>query len=140
MLFRSEIAAGMDERALSADELTRIATTVVGKVDVPQVGSRYGTREDVEAARRARDEQLRAAIDQEITRTRNEQLYAQLDRRFTALERNVSPQVTISFPGTEYVKVDDVAREMRDGFAKMGARVTVLEGRNGANYYKTRMG
>ncbi|WP_276922427.1 phage tail tape measure protein [Corynebacterium pyruviciproducens] len=134
-----EIAAGMDERALSADELTRIATTVVGKVDVPQVGSRYETREDVEAARRARDEQLRAAIDQEITRTRNEQLYAQLDRRFTALERSVSPQVTISFPDVEYVKTEDVAREMRDGLTKMGARVTVLEARNGANYYKTRM-
>lgn len=135
-----EIAAGMDERPLATGELTRIASTVYGSVDVPQVGSRYGTREEVEAARRRRDEKLRAAIDAEITRTRNEQLYAQLDRRFTALERNASPQVTISFPGTEYVKTEDVAREMRDGFAKMGARVTVLEGHNGANYYKTRMG
>jgi len=134
-----EIAAGMDERALSADELTRIATTVVGKVDVPQVGSRYGTREDVEAARRARDEQLRAAIDREIARTRDQQLAAQLDRRFMSLERSVAPQVTISFPDVEYVKTEDVAREMRDGLTKMGARVTVLEGRNGANYYKTRM-
>lgn len=134
-----EIAAGMDERALSADELTRIATTVVGKVDVPQVGSRYGTREDVEAARRARDEQLRAAIDREIARTRDQQLAAQLDRRFMSLERSVAPQVTISFPDVEYVKTEDVAREMRDGLTKMGARVTVLEARNGANYYKTRM-
>lgn len=134
-----EIAAGMDERALGAGELTRIASTVLGTVDVPQVGSRYGIREEVEAARRARDDKLRAAIDQEITRTRNEQLYAQLDRRFTALERSVAPQVTISFPDVEYVKTEDVAREMRDGLTKMGARVTVLEGRNGANYYKTRM-
>ena len=37
------------------------------------------------------------------------------------------------------MRTEDVAREMRDQLSAVGRRVTVLEGKNGANYYKTRM-
>lgn len=135
-----EIAAALGEDILDATAVQEVATRVVAAVDTPQVSTRYSTREEVEQARRDRDAAVATALDRELAAKRAEMMDLQLDRRFTALERSVAPQVTISFPDVEYVKTEDVAREMRDGLTKMGARVTVLEGRNGANYYKTRMG
>lgn len=134
-----EIAAAMGHTALRAADITRVAQATLNQIDIPQISARYQTREDVEAARRARDEQLRAAVETELARTREQQLAAQMDRRFTAIERNMLPELTINLPGTEYMRTEDVAREMRDQISAVGHRVTVLEGKNGANYYKTRM-
>lgn len=134
-----EIAAAMDNTALRDADITRVAQATLNQIDIPQISARYQTREDVEAARRARDEQLRAAVETELARTREQQLAAQMDRRFTAIERNMLPELTINLPGTEYMRTEDVAREMRDQISAVGHRVTVLEGKNGANYYKTRM-
>lgn len=137
--WESEIAAAMDGAALRDADITRVAQAALDTIDIPQVGSRYQTREDVEAARRARDEQLRAAVESELQHTREQQLAAQMDSRFKAIERSTLPNLTISLPGTEYMRTEDVAREMRDQLSAVGQRVTVLEGKNGANYYKTRM-
>lgn len=134
-----EIAAAMGNTALRNVDITRVAQATLNQIDIPQISARYQTREDVEAARRARDEQLRAAVETELARTREQQLAAQMDRRFTAIERNMLPELTINLPGTEYMRTEDVAREMRDQISAVGHRVTVLEGKNGANYYKTRM-
>lgn len=134
-----ELAAAMDGAALGDARITRVAEAALDNIDIPQIGSRYQTREDVEAARRARDEQLRAAVESELAREREQLLAAQMDRRFKAIERSMLPELTISFPGTEYMRTEDVAREMRDQLSAVGRRVTVLEGKNGANYYKTRM-
>ncbi|MDK7179966.1 phage tail tape measure protein [Corynebacterium riegelii] len=134
-----EIAAAMGNTALRNADITRVAQATLNQIDIPQISARYQTREDVEAARRARDEQLRAAVETELARTREQQLAAQMDRRFTAIERNMLPELTINLPGTEYMRTEDVAREMRDQISAVGHRVTVLEGKNGANYYKTRM-
>jgi len=62
-----------------------------------------------------------------------------MDSRFKAVERSMLPELTINLPGTEYMRTEDVAREMQEQLNAVGHRVTVLEGRNGANYYKTRM-
>ena len=134
-----EIAAAMGNTALRDADIARVAQATLNQIDIPQISARYQTREDVEAARRARDEQLRAAVETELARTREQQLAAQMDRRFTAIERNMLPELTINLPGTEYMRTEDVAREMRDQISAVGHRVTVLEGKNGANYYKTRM-
>ena len=134
-----EIAAAMDHTALRNADITRVAQATLNQIDIPQISARYQTREDVEAARRARDEQLRAAVETELARTREQQLAAQMDSRFKAIERNMLPELTINLPGTEYMRTEDVAREMRDQISAVGHRVTVLEGKNGANYYKTRM-
>lgn len=135
----SELASAMDGAALREADVTRVAQAALDSIDIPQVGSRHQTREDVEAARRARDEQLRAAVESELQHTREQQLAAQMDSRFKAIERSMLPSLTISLPGTEYMRTEDVAREMRDQLSAVGRRVTVLEGKNGANYYKTRM-
>ena len=134
-----EIAAAMDNTALQATDIASVAQATFDAIDVPQIGARYQTREEVEAARRARDEQLRAVIESELARTRENQLAAQMDSRFKAVERSMLPELTINLPGTEYMRTEDVAREMQEQLNAVGHRVTVLEGRNGANYYKTRM-
>lgn len=135
----SELAAAMDGAALRDADITRVVHAALDNIDVPQIGSRHHTREDVEAARRARDEQLRASIESELAREREQQLAAQMDRRFNAIERDMLPELTINLPGTEYMRTEDVAREMREQLSAVGQRVTVLEGKTGANYYKTRM-
>ena len=129
----------MDGAALRDADITRVAQAALDNIDIPQIGSRHHTREDVEAARRARDEQLRAAVESELKHTREQQLAAQMDRRFAAIERDMLPELTINLPGTEAMRTEDVAREMREQLSAVGRRVTVLEGKNGANYYKTRM-
>lgn len=135
----NELAAAMDHAALRDVDITRVAQTAINQTDIPQIGARYSTREEVEAARRTRDEQMRAAIETELANTREQQLAAQMDRRFAAIERNMLPDLTINLPGTEYMRTEDVAREMQDQLSAVGRRVTILEGKNGANYYKTRM-
>ena len=134
-----EIAAAMDNTALQATDIASVAQATLDAIDVPQIGARYQTREEAEAARRARDEQLRAVVESELARTRENQLAAQMDSRFKAVERSMLPELTINLPGTEYMRTEDVAREMQEQLNAVGHRVTVLEGRNGANYYKTRM-
>lgn len=135
----SELAAAMGHAALRDVDITRVAQTAINQTDIPQIGARYSTREEVEAARRTRDEQMRAAIENELANTREQQLAAQMDSRFKAIERNMLPDLTINLPGTEYMRTEDVAREMQDQLSAVGRRVTILEGKNGANYYKTRM-
>lgn len=134
-----ELAAAMDGAALRDADITRVAQAALDNIDIPQIGSRHQTREEVQAARRARDEQLRVAVESELAREREQQLAAQMDRRFAAIERDMLPELTINLPGTEYMSTEDVAREMREQLSAVGRRVTVLEGKNGANYYKTRM-
>ena len=135
----NELAAAMDHAALRDVDINRAAQTAINQTDIPQIGARYSTREEVEAARRTRDEQMRAAIENELANTREQQLAAQMDSRFKAIERNMLPDLTINLPGTEYMRTEDVAREMQDQLSAVGRRVTILEGKNGANYYKTRM-
>lgn len=134
-----ELAAALAEQILSPTSVGEVARRAVAQVDVPQVGTRYSTREDVEQARRERDEAVARALNEQLAAERTRQLDLQLDRRLTNLERSVAqlPPLEIHLPGTVMDPVE-VGRALKEQLASVSSRVTVLEGNNGRNYFKTR--
>ena len=134
-----ELAAALAEQILSPTSVGEVARRAVAQVDVPQVGTRYSTREDVEQARRERDEAVARALNEQLAAERARQLDLQLDRRLTNIERSVAqlPPLEIHLPGTVMDPVA-VGRALKEQLASVSSRVTVLEGNNGRNYFKTR--
>ncbi|WP_311355021.1 phage tail tape measure protein [Corynebacterium pyruviciproducens] len=133
------LAAALAEQILSPTSVGEVARRVVAQVDVPQVGTRYSTREDVEQARRERDEAVARALNEQLAAERARQLDLQLDRRLTNIERSVAqlPPLEIHLPGTVMDPVA-VGHALKEQLASVSSRVTVLEGNNGRNYFKTR--
>lgn len=134
MADQKAVTASMDSGLLTAAQLADAARLAVAAADIPQVSTRYTTREEAEALRRARDEALRTQLEAELNKTRAQVAAAQIDNSTTA---SAGPSFQVVMPNTEITQTAAVS-ELLDEMREQGVRITKLEGNNAAKYFATR--
>lgn len=131
------VTAAMWETLLSHTQITDAATSALGAVNLTPVSTRYTVREDAEARRRARDEALARALEENLSITRQEMEAARILEKAEA-KTTTGPITQIVLPATETVATADV-NAMLNQLENHGHRIEVLEGNNAARYFATRI-